>query len=223
VVATVPNHLLCETALLKAVNSFPNAQFRELSINASNAIGQHFFCDVTGAGVKWDLGAIRVMARAADANTDGVMRVRVTRADTTTKLPIAPILAEVLIAESSLGPSYRWLDIPIAPICQQTQTTALCLTMTYASGTGNVANIQLVENGTGMPANTTMITSVNGGTTWTAAGSTQALRFYAYGLYDGYSGNRDFASSVDLQLTSSRAGLQKIQTSVRLLSVPEIP
>ena len=219
--STVPNHLRSDVAVLKSINAFPNGVFREQTINASNPIGQYFIPDVPGTGVKWDLGSIRIMVRAADSNTDGILCIRVMKSDAT-RLPIAPILAEVKIAESHLGTSYQWLDIPISPISWQTQSTPLCVTLGYGGGTGDVASVQFLENGTGMPANANLVTSSNGGTSWTASAGTQGLRFYAFGFYDGYTGQRRFLSSVDLKLGSSRSILQKIETSVRMPALPEI-
>ena len=221
--ATVSNHLLSETAALKSINAFPDCVFREQVINASNPIGQYFIPEIPGSGIKWDLGSLRIMVRAADANTDGILCIRVMRSDTTTKLPIAPILAEVKIAEARLGTSYQWLDIPISPISWQAQGVPLCITLGYGGGTGDVARVQYVENGTGMPANANLVTSIDGGTIWTASNVTRGLRFYAYGFYDGYTGQRSFLSSVDLKLGSSRTTTQKIETSVRLPASPEIP
>ncbi len=221
--ASVSNHLLSETAVLKSINAFPDCVFREQVINASNPIGQYFIPDVPGSGIKWDLGSLRIMVRAADANADGILCIRVMRSDTTTKLPIAPILAEVKVAEARLGTSYQWLDIPISPISWQSQGVPLCITLGYGGGTGDVALVQTVENGTGMPANANLVTSIDGGTTWTASNVTRGLRFYAYGFYDGYTGQRAFLSSVDLKLGSSRTTTQKLETSVRLPASPEIP
>ena len=222
--ATVPNHLLSEVTVLKSINAFPSCVFREQVINASNSVGQYFVPAVTNAAAKWDLGTIRIMVRAADANADGILCIRVTRADTTSRLPLAPILAEVKIAESRLGTTYQWLDVPIAPIAWQTQGTPLCITLGFGGGTGDVARVQFIENGTGMPANANLVTSSNGGTSWTASSSTRGLRFYAYGLFQGYlgQGDRTFLSSIELKLGSSRSILQNIQTSVRLSAVPEI-
>ncbi len=220
---SVPNHLRSDVAVLKSINAFPSGVFREQVINSSNSIGQYFIPDVPGTGIKWDLGSIRILVRAADANLDGTLRIRVNASNTTTKLPIAPILAEVKIAESRLGTDYQWLDIPIAPISWQAQGVPLCITVGYGGGTGDVARIQFVENGTGMPANATLVTSIDGGTTWVASNGARGLRFYAYGLYDGYAGQRSFLSSVDLKLGSSRRTTQKIETSVRLPASPEIP
>ena len=221
--STVSNHLLSESAVLKSINAFPSGVFREQVINANNAIGQYFIPDVPGSGIKWDLGSIRMMVRAADANIDGVLCVRVMRGDLTTKLPVLPILAEVKIAESRLGTSYQWLDIPIAPISWQAQGLPLCITLGYGGGSGNVACIQYLENGTGMPANANLVTSIDGGTTWTASNGARGLRYYAYGFYDGYVGQRSFLSSVDLKLGSSRTTTQRIETSVGLPACPEIP
>jgi len=221
--SSVPNHLRSDVAVLKSINAFPSGAFREQVINAGNSIGQYFIPDVPGSGVKWDLGSIRIMVRAADANLDGIVRIRVTASNTATKLPIAPILAEVTIAESRLGKDYQWLDIPIAPITWQTQGVPMCITIGYGGGTGDVARVQFVENGTGMPANANLVNSIDGGTTWIASKGARGLRFYAYGLYDGYSGQRSFLSSVDLKLGSSLTTTQKIETSVRLSASPEIP
>lgn len=221
--SSVPNHLIAESALLKLLDAYPSGVFREQVINANSNIGEYFVPDVTGSGTKWDLGAIRIMVRAADGTTDGVLRIRVMRGDTTTKLPIAPILAEVNIAEWRLGTSYQWLDIPIAPVSWQSVGTPLCITLSSGGGTGDVARVQFIENGMGMPANSNMVTSSNGGTSWTSSGITKELRLVALGFYDGYAGQRKFLSSVELQMTSSRSSLQKIETAVRTPNAPEIP
>ena len=221
--SSVPNHLRSDVAVLKSINALPSGVFLEQVINSSNAIGQYFIPDVPGSGIKWDLGSIRILVRAADANLDGILCIRVNASNTTSKLPIAPILAEVKIAERRLGTDYQWLDIPIAPIAWRAQGIPLCITVGYGGGTGDVARVQFVENGIGMPTNANLVTSINGGTTWTASNGARGLRFYAYGLYDGYTGRRNFLSSVDLKLGSSRTTTQKIETSVRLPASPEIP
>jgi len=178
-----PNHFRSEVAVLKSSDAFPNGVFREQVINATNSTGQYFIPDIPPSGGRWDLGAISVMVSAADTNKDGVLCIRVTRAKTTTRLPIAPILAEVELAESRLGESYQWLEIPIAPVSWQATGTPLCITLTYAGGTGDFARVQFIENGVGMPSNANLISSSNNGTSWTASGNTQDLRFYAYGFY----------------------------------------
>jgi hypothetical protein len=221
--SSVPNHFRSEVALLSSSDAFTNGVFRELEINSSNGVGQYFIPSVPSTANRWDLGAIRLMLCAADANKDGLLRIRITQANSTSRLPTSRVLAEVQIEEWRLGESYQWLDVPLAPISWQSINTPLCITLTYAGGTGNVARVQFIENGIGMPSNANLITSANGGTSWTAAGSTRDLRFLAYGFYDGYAGRRKFLTNVDLQLISSRSGLQRIDTSIRLPSGPEIP
>ena len=219
---SVPNHLLPDVTVLGSINALPDCVYREQVINAGNSIGQYFVPAVPNSSANWDLGTIRIMVRAADANTDGILYIRVMRADTTSRLPIAPILSEVRIAESRLGTGYQWLDIP-SPISWQAQGTPLCITLGYAGGTGDVARIQYIENGTGMPANASLVKSSNGGASWTSLGSTLGLRFYAYGLFRNYQGqgDRKFLSSIELKLGSSRSIPQQIQTSIRLPSIPE--
>lgn len=221
--SSVPNHLIAESALLKSIDAYPSGVFREQVINANDNVGEYFVPDVTGFGTKWDLGAVRIMVRAADSNTDGVLRVRVMRGNTITKLPIAPILAEVNIAEWRLGTNYQWLDIPIAPVSLQSTNTPLCITLSSGGGTGNVARVQFIENGVGMPTDSNMVSSSNGGTSWMSSGSTKELRLYALGFYDGYVGQREFLSSVDIKLASSRSNQQKIETAIQTPNGPEIP
>jgi hypothetical protein len=219
----VPNHFLTETAVLKSSDAFTNGLFLDQVINSTNGIGQYFIPDIPSISNRWDLGSIRLMLCAADANKDGLLRIRVTQANSATRIPTSTVLAEVQIEEWRLGENYQWIDIPFAPISWQSRGTPLCITLTYAGGTGDVARAQFVENGVGMPSNANLITSINGGTTWTASGNTRDLRFYAYGFYDGSNSRRKYLTSVDLQLTSSRAGLQRLETSIRLPSGPEIP
>jgi hypothetical protein len=220
--ATVPNHLLSETAILKSIDALEGGEFREYVINTNNAIGQYFIPDIPGVGKRWDLGSIRIMARAADSELNGVLKVRIMRSNTT-KLPIAPVLAEVDIAESTLGTTYQWLDIPIAPISWQTQGTPLCITLSYGGGTGDVARVQFLQGGASAPTQSNLITSNNGGVLWTLPTGATGLRFYAYGFYNGYTGQRTFLTSVDLKLESSLNTTRKIETSVRVNAAPELP
>lgn len=219
---TVPNHLISESAILKSVNAYADGVFREYVINANNAFGQYFIPDLVGSGIRWDLGKVRIMARAADANQNGILRVRVMRSDAS-KLPVAPILAEVNIGESELGTNYQWFDIPIAPISWQAQGTAICVTLSYGGGTGDVARIQAVQGGVGMPNNSNLLASADGGSTWTASSGAAGLRFYAYGFYDGYTGQRTFLTSIDLKVQSLLNATRKIETSVQLHTAPELP
>jgi hypothetical protein len=219
----VPNHFLTETAVLKSSDAFANGLFLDQVINSTNGIGQYFIPDIPINSNRWDLGSIRLMLCAADANKDGLLRIRITQANSATRIPTSTVLAELQIEEWRLGENYQWIDIPFAPISWQSRGTPLCITLTYAGGTGDVVRAQFVENGVDMPSNANLITSINGGTTWTASGNTRDLRFYAYGFYDGSISRRKYLTSVDLQLTSSRAGLQRLETSIRLPSGPEIP
>lgn len=223
VTSVAPNHLRTEVAVLKAADAFPSSLYREQVVNASNPIGQYFIPDVPATGTRWDMGALRFMVRAADSNTDGILRIRVMRANSTTRLPEAPILADVQIEEWKLGSTYQWLEIPIAPIAWQTRTTPLCITIEAAGGTDDVARVQWLENGTGMPANSNLLTSTNGGATWTASNNSQSLRFYAFGFYDGYTGNRKFLTQIDLQLRSAKNSLLWLETAIRVGATPEIP
>jgi hypothetical protein len=215
--ATVPNHILSQTAVLKSIDAIEGGEFCEQVINASNSIGQYFIPDIPGSGKRWDLGSIRIMARAADSQLNGVLKVRVMRSNAS-KLPIAPVLAEVDIAESRLGATYQWLDIPIAPISWQTQGTPLCITLSYGGGTGDVARVQFVQGG----AASNLISSINGGALWTVPTGAAGLRFYAYGFYDGYTGQRTFLTSIDVKLTSSLNTTRTIETSVRVNAAPEL-
>lgn len=221
--SSVPNHLLSDVAILKSLDALPGAVYKETIINSSNAIGEYFIPSVSNSAL-WDLGSFRIMVRAADSNLDGVLRVQVNRSDSS-KLPIAPVLCDITIPESRLGTTYQWLDIPIAPVSRQSASTPLVLTLRYASGTGNVARVQYVEiaSGTGMPANANLLTSSNGGSSWTASDNTRDLRFYAYGYFDGYTGRRSFLSSAKIKLQSTGTPQQKIETLVRVHAKPELP
>jgi hypothetical protein len=220
--APVANHLISATAILKSIDALEGGEFREHVINANDTIGQYFIPDVSGVGKKWDLGSIRIMARAADAELNGVLKVRIMTSNFS-KLPIAPVLAEVDIAESRLGSTYQWLDIPIAPISWQTQGTPLCITLSYGGGTGDVARVQFLQGGTDMPTSANLITSNNGGISWAVMSGVAGMRFYAYGFYDDYAGQRTFLTSVDLRLQSQLNATRKIETSVRLNAAPELP
>lgn len=221
--AAVPNQERGSVAVLQAIDAYPNELFRDRAINATSAIGQYFVPTVPVSGTRWDLGKLRLMVRAADTNVDGILKVCVMRGDSVTRLPIAPILAEVRIPEWRLGSSYQWIDIPIAPICQQTQGTPLCIVLAHGGGTGDVAQIQFIENGTGMPGTSNLVTSIDSGATWTNDGSTRGLRFYAYGLYSGLTSQRRFLSSVDIRVGSLLSNNAKIERTIRLLATPEIP
>ena len=220
--SNAPNQALSEVVTLRSLDAISNGVFKELKINATNAIGEYFVPTVPTVGAKWDLGAIRLMIRSVDSNMDGVIRIRVTASDST-KLPIAPVFADLTISESVLSPNYQWLDVPIAPISRKTQGTPLCITISHAGGPGDVAAIQYIECSTGMPANANLLTSTNGGTSWTASNDTRDMRFYAYGYYDGYTGQRTFWNRLDLQLQSAGASSQRVETSVRVPAMPETP
>jgi len=74
-----------------------------------------------------------------------------------------------------------------------------------------------------MPSSSNLITSNNGGISWTVTTGVAGMRFYAYGFYDGYAGNRTFLTSVDLRLESSLNTTRKIETSARVNAAPELP
>ena len=219
--ATVPCHQFSEVAILKKIDAVPACVYKEQVINASNAIGQYFVPDLTVASARWDLGKLRLMVKSAGGSQDGVLRVRVTGSGTS-RTPSSTIHAEINIAESSLGPTYRWLSIPIAPISWQNANTPLCITLSSGGGTGDVAYVQYMECATGMPTNANLLTSTNGGTSWTASNGTRGLRHYAYGFYDGYNGNRQFLTSIDLRLVSASNNATTTETSIRMLAKPEL-
>ena len=79
-----------------------------------------------------------------------------------------------------------------------------------------------MECATGMPTNANLLTSTNGGTSWTASNGTRGLRHYAYGFYDGYNGNRQFLTSIDLRLVSASNNATTTETSIRMLAKPEL-
>lgn len=219
--ATVPCHQFSEVAILKRIDAVPGCVYKEQVINASNAIGQYFIPDLGFGSPRWDLGKLRLMVKSAGGSQDGVLRVRVT--DSSGSLtPSNTILSETNIAESSLGTTYRWLSIPIAPISWQNANPPLCITLSSGGGTGDVAYVQYMECTTGMPTNANLITSTNGGTSWTASNGTRGLRHYAYGFYDGYNGNRQFLTSIDLRLVSASNNSTTTETSIRMLAKPEL-
>ena len=219
--ATVPCHQFSEVAILKRIDAVPGCVYKEQVINASNAIGQYIIPDLSVASARWDLGKLRLMAKSAGGSQDGVLRVRVTGANSS-RTPSSTIHAEINISESSLGPSYRWLSIPIAPISWQNANTPLCVTLSSGGGTGDVAYVQYLECPTGMPTNANLLTSANGGSSWTASNGTRGLRHYAYGFFDDYDGKRQFLTSIDLRLVSASNSSSTTETSIRLLAKPEL-
>lgn len=219
--SSVAFHQLSDVAVLKSIDCPADGKYTEQSITSSNAIGQYFIPDgVSGSG-KWDLGSVRVMVRAGDTTTDGILRIRITRADASRR-PTTSVLADVTIPESRLGPDYRWLTIPLAPIGRQTSTTPICVTLSYAGGTGAVARVMLAEATTATPSNAFLLQSTNGGTSWTVGDGKRGLRFYAFGFYDSYSGTRKFITSIDLRITNGTNPGLASETSIAVFAKPEV-
>ena len=220
--SSVPNHLRGEVANVKMMDAFLDCIFCEEPINATNHVGQYFVASIPGVGRRWDLGALRIMLRSAGSSNDGVLRIRVTEANSTTRLPTNTVLAEVDVEEWRLGSRYQWLNIPLAPIAWQTQSTPLCITLSYVSGSGTIAYVHCLQNGTGMPSDSNLVKSNNGGASWTSSGSTVGMRFYALGTYDGFTGQRRFLNSVDLKLKSTRPSAGRVETTISIPSGPEM-
>lgn len=218
--SSVAFHQLSDVAILKSIDCLPDAKYFEHSITSTSAIGQYLIPDINSSSAKWDLGSIRLMVRAGDAITDGILRIRITKADASRK-PTSVVLAEVTVPESRLGPDYRWLTIPFAPIGRQTATTPICITISSGGGTGSVARVMFAESLTNSPANAFLLQSTNGGTSWTVGDGKRGLRFYAYGFYDNYSGTRRFITNVDLRITSSSSSNLAAETSVAIFAKPE--
>lgn len=219
--ATVPCHQFSEVAILKRIDALPGSVYKEQVINASKAIGQYLVPDLSVANARWDFGKLRLMVKSAGVSQDGVLRVRVTGSNASLT-PSSTIHTEINIAESSLGPTYRWLSIPIAPISWQDANNPLCITLSSGGGTGDVAYVQYLECTTGMPTNANLLTSSNGGSSWTASNGTKGLRHYAYGFYDDYNGRRQFLTSINLRLVSASNKSTTTETSIRILAKPEL-
>ena len=219
---TVPCHQLSEVAILKRLDSLPGCSYKERAISSSKVYAQYFIPDLNAAGALWDLGKLRLLVKSAGGTQDGILRVRVT-GSSLSQTPSTTIYAEIDILESSLGPNYRWLTIPIAPISRQIASTPLCITLSSAGGTGNIAYVQSFKSPLNMPANCSFLSSTNGGTSWSNPDSKSGIRLYAYGFCDGYSGSRQFLTSLDLRLASARNSTVIAETSVRMQTQPELP
>lgn len=219
---TVPCHQLSEVAILKRLDSLPGCSYKEQAISSSKVYAQYFIPDLNASGPLWDLGKLRLMVKSAGGTQDGILRVRVTGSDLS-QTPSTTIYAEIDIPESSLGPNYRWLTIPIAPISRQIASSPLCITLSSAGGTGNIAYVQSFKSPLNMPANCSFLSSTNGGTSWSNPDSKSGIRLYAYGFYDGYTGSRQFLTSLDLRLASARNSTVIAETSVRMQTQPELP
>ena len=74
-----------------------------------------------------------------------------------------------------------------------------------------------------MPANCSFLSSTNGGASWSNPDPSSGIRLYAYGFYDGYTGSRQFLTSLDLRLVSARNSTIIAETSIRMQTQPELP
>ena len=218
----VPCHQLSEVAILKRLDSLPDCSYKESAISASKVYAQYFIPDLNTANALWDLGKLRLMVKSAGGTQDGILRVRVT-GSSLSQTPSTTIYAEIDILESSLGPNYRWLTIPIAPISRQIASTPLCVTLSSAGGTGDIAYVQSFKSTSNMPANCSFLSSTNGGASWSNPDPSSGIRLYAYGFYDGYTGSRQFLTSLDLRLVSARNSTIIAETSIRMQTQPELP
>lgn len=164
---------------LIACNSPAGASTSFRSPDPSNMIAQYFRPTLPTGAVSWSISSIS-LSLSSDAAVDSNLRISIRRASAN-RQPTTTSLGLVLLAESSMPTSYGWVTVPIGPITGLGPTEGVCIVLQGGRSGSTSGKIQYVSGSSQQPYNSHMMTSADGGTSWTTPSDSQDLRFSVRG------------------------------------------
>jgi prepilin-type N-terminal cleavage/methylation domain-containing protein len=209
-------------ATLMSQDAAKGGTLRDYAIDSAHACAQYFLPTFPAGTTSWNVKRVRIMARTDGANADGVIKVRLTGADSSMK-PTSTVIDEATLAETSLDASDSWVDLTYSAATGLDPTKGLCVVIVRSAGTGAAGLACYQDGATTTTPGTWWTTSSNGGTTWAAPTQAQNLQFYVYGTYDTFTTtSRQVLTGVNISFQAGPTAATSNVSSVGLMDAPEI-
>jgi type II secretory pathway pseudopilin PulG len=191
------------------------------SVQTNAWIGQYFVPSLPNDATSWKVTRVRVQARTRDGD-DGISRVRLHDADAG-GLPTGPVIAESSLVERELGKDYLWLNIDFFKAGNLTPGAGACFLIQWIKD-ADACDIRY-EQSRASDEESALLTSINGGATWSAA-DTKSLLYEVYGTYSapsvGATPPPTYLTGVRIRLRAGESASSEIETRVPVLNEPRI-
>ena len=205
-----------ETLLASYDPAINQADFK---LTATLNAGQYFLPALAANVTSWKVTRITIVARRLN-QPNGITAVQL-HLPTAGNLPGAGVLEEVLMDESTLWWVYWFEDFSFTQVADLSPRQGLCLTLTKAGGSGNLADVAYDD-----VAGAGMLTSSDGGLSW-SFDARRSLRFFVYGTVTTMTRpaavQRWWLRAVAATLQVSADSATRVQSSIQILNQPEVP
>jgi type II secretory pathway pseudopilin PulG len=209
-------------ATLMSHDNVKGGTLKEYAIDSSHACAQYILPTFPGGTTSWNVQRVRIMLRTDGVQTDGILKVRLTTADSSKK-PTSTILDEATLAETSLDSSDAWVDLTYSAATGLDPAQGLCVVVVRSAGTGTAGLVTYEDSASTTTAGTWWTTSTNGGSTWATPTQAQNMQFYVYGTYDTFTTSaRQVLTAVGISLQAGPTASTVLDASVGLMDAPEI-
>lgn len=156
----------------------PGGFFDSEVVTDSDIVAQYFKPPLPSNAVSWKILRAKWRGRS-EGSTSGVIQVCIFTADAAGK-PTRELLEAVSVPESSLTDYYAWHEVAFSSASALDPSRGYCLVIRGIPSEYS-ARVVYERLGSYMTPNTHWLTSSDGGTTWSAPGHTDDMRFYVYG------------------------------------------
>ena len=164
--------------LLMSHDNAPGGRLRDYKIQSNKWCGTYFHPTLPSNVTKWKIARIKIQAKR-DGRASGDMAVQIRTADAGYK-PTTTVLAQTILSESSLSGGYQWKELALSGLEDLDPTDTHCIVVRFNSGSGRVAKIRYEKDSTDT-FNALLVTTSNGGSSWSTYAGSRDMQFYVYG------------------------------------------
>jgi len=190
----------------------------DFRVSTSNWIGQCFKPTLPADVLSWRITRVRVQAQKT-GGVRGVSMMQLRPSDGNGK-PSSTVLAELPMYESDLAAGYTWRELTFSNAPWMEPSDELCVVIRQIGKGGSSAEINYAnKSGTGL------VTSTNGGATWTRDPG-RGLLYHAYGTMTTIAppviNQRNVLTGVQITLEVGSSPPARVLTSIEILNQPEV-
>ena len=165
-------------AVLISHDNAPGGSLKDYKIQANKWCGTYFHPTLPSNVTKWKITRIKIQAKR-DGGASGDMAVQIRIADASYK-PTTTVLAQTILSESSLSMQYQWKELTLSGLEDLDPADTHCIVVRFNSGSGRVAKIRY-EKDSADTFNALLVTTSNGGSSWSTYPGSRDMQFYVYG------------------------------------------
>ena len=193
----------------------------DFAIDSNHWPGQYLKPTMPGGATGWRITRVRLPARLHGGN-GGLTSVELYAADAA-GLPIGAMLGSQTMVESSLGVTYSWQQFTYPGASRLKSTQGACLILRHLND-ADAADAQYDILSVAPSPGTRMITTANGGSSWTG-NDLQSLLFEVYGTITTSTTtdvSTSYLTGVSIDLQAGSAAESRRETAVQILNAPQV-